>query len=80
MAQPVEPGEEPIDHKFNRSRFGSTHNSTGRGPGKPPTQPIEGTKNFLFIPERLFNLSRLTLNRLRSGRGPVEAQRSPAKH
>ena len=59
---------------------GSTHNSTGRGPGRPLAQPIEGAKNLLFLPKQLFNRSRLNLNRLRSGRGSVEAQRSPAKH
>ena len=32
-AQPVEPGEEPIDRKLNRSRSRSTPNSTDRGPG-----------------------------------------------
>ena len=59
---------------------GSTHNSTGRGPGRPLAQPIEGAKNFLFLPEWLFNRSRLNLNQLRSSQGPVEAQRSPAKY
>ena len=73
MAQSVESDEESVDRQPNQSRSGSTPNSTGRGPGRPPAQPVEGAKNFLFIPERLFN-------RLRSGRSLVEAQRSPTKH
>ena len=47
--------------KLNRLRSGSTHSSTGRGPSRPPTQPVDGAKNFIFLPERLFNLSRLDL-------------------
>ena len=42
MAQPVE----PVDRKLNRLRSGSTHNSTGRGPGRPLAQPIEGAKKL----------------------------------
>ena len=80
MAQPVELDEELVDRKLNRSRSGSTQSSTDRGPGRPPTQPVEGAKNFLFLPKQLFNRSRLNLNRLRSGQGLVEAQRSPIKH
>ena len=41
MAQPVELDEEPVDRQLNRSRSGSTPSSTGRGSGRPPTQPIE---------------------------------------
>ena len=64
MAQPVEPDEELVDRKLNRSRSRSTPNSTGKGLGRPPAQPVEGAKNFLFILEQMFN-------RLRSGRGPT---------
>ena len=39
-----------------------------------PVKPIEGAKKFLFLLERLFNWSRLNLNRSRSGQGPVEVQ------
>ena len=64
MTQSVESDEESVDHQPNRSRSGSTPSSTGRGPGRPPAQPVEGAKNFFFILEQLFN-------RLRSGRGPT---------
>ena len=45
MAQPVELDEEPIDLQLNRSRSGSTPNSTGRGSGLPPAQPVEARVN-----------------------------------
>ena len=45
MAQPVELDEEPIDRQLNRSRSGSTPNSTGRGPSLPPAQPVEARVN-----------------------------------
>ena len=56
----------------------------GRGSGRPTAQQVEARvdpqlnrsrvqENFLFLPERLFNRSRLNLNRLRSGRGPTVA-------
>ena len=51
MVQPVEPDKEPIERQLNRQRLGSTPYSTSRG-----------CKNFIFLPERLFN-------RLRSGQG-----------
>ena len=38
--------------------------------------PIEGDKKFLSLPVASSSRSRLNLNRLRSGRGLVEAQRS----
>ena len=78
--QPVEPDEELIDRKLNRSRSGSTPSSTDRGPGRPPAQSVKGAKNFFFLLKRLFNRSRLNLNLLRFGQGLVEAQWSPAKH
>ena len=65
-AQPVELSEEPIDRKLNRSRSGSTPSSIDRGSGRLPAQPVESAKNFLFLPEWLFNRSRLNLNWLRS--------------
>ena len=75
MAQPVEPDEELVDRKLNRSRSRSTPNSTGKGLGRPPAQPVEGAKNFLFLPKRLFNWSRSDQGsvkvRSRGGRGPT---------
>ena len=72
----VQPVEVRVNPQLNRSRSGSTHSSTGRGPSRPPTQLIDGAKNFLFLSERLFNLSRLNLNRLRSGWDPTVTCRS----
>ena len=65
-AQLVELDEESVDRQLNRSRSGLTHSSTGRGPSRPLAQPVESAKNFIFLPERLFNRSRLNLNRSRS--------------
>nr|CAN70519.1 hypothetical protein VITISV_007169 [Vitis vinifera] len=42
MAQPVEQGEEQVDRKLIRSRSESTPSSTGRGPGRPTAQLVEG--------------------------------------
>ena len=46
--------------------------SSGRG-------PVKEAKKFISS-SGLSSQSRLNLNRLRSGRGPIEAQRSLAKH
>ena len=80
-----------VDPQLNWSRPGSTHSSTGRGPGRPTTPPIEARvdpqlnrsmvqKNFLFLPKGWFNRSRLNLNELRSGRGPIEVRLRPNDH
>ena len=45
-AQPIEPNKESIDRQLNWSRFRLTPSSTGRGPGRPPTQPVEGAKKI----------------------------------
>ncbi|RVW29089.1 hypothetical protein CK203_117764 [Vitis vinifera] len=45
----VEPDEELVDRKLNRSRSGSAHNSTSRGPSRPPGQLVEGAKTFSFF-------------------------------
>ena len=72
MAQPVEPDEEPIDPQLNRSRSGSTPNSTGRGPGRPPAQQVEGVKNSLS--------SKTVVQQIKVEPQPVKVQRSLAKH
>ena len=49
-----------------------------------PVQPVEDrlreAKKFLYLLVTFSSQSRLNLNRLRSNRGPVEAQRSLVKH
>ena len=40
-AQPVEPGEKPVDRKLNRSRSGLTPISTSQGSGRPTAQQVE---------------------------------------
>ena len=36
---------------MNQMKNRSTARATGRGPGRPPTQSIEGAKNFFFLPD-----------------------------
>ena len=67
MAQSIELDKESINHRLNRSRSGSTPNSTGQGSGRLPAQPVEGAKKKLYFSSRTVVQ-------------PVGVQRSPTKH
>ncbi|RVW72307.1 hypothetical protein CK203_055472 [Vitis vinifera] len=82
----LEEHEDEVEPQLNRSRSGSTPNSIGRGPGQPPAQPVDGCKKPFLSSRMVVQLVKVEpqpvdpyLNRLRSGQGAVEVQRSPAK-
>ena len=57
---PVQLVEVRVDPQLNQSTVWTVTD-------RPPAQPVKGAKNFLYLPERLFNRLRLNLNWLRSG-------------
>ncbi|KAL6320026.1 hypothetical protein AAG906_003123 [Vitis piasezkii] len=78
MALEEHQDEEPIDRKLNRSRSGSTLNSTGRGPGRPTPQLVEARVdpqlNRLRVHKTLSLSSRMVVQPIKVEPQPVEVR------